>query len=194
MSLEPSRVAEVTVTRTAAQPARCSGYLVATGYVLTVEHGLREAVSVGLRLDADQEDEWTAAAEVAWSDPGLDIAVLRVVESSVVPPGAMPVVEPVRFGSMTQPRAECEALGFPLFKLRDDPDHPLADGRASQYREYCYAYGSGSQWSGRRGGTIGLRVDPPAGHPDPTRSPWEGMSGAAVFSGGYLIGVVSRIT
>ncbi|WP_328524033.1 NACHT domain-containing protein [Kribbella sp. NBC_00359] len=34
--------------------------------------------------------------------------------------------------------------------------------------------------------------DPPARHPDPNRTPWEGMSGAAVFASGHLVGVVGQ--
>jgi hypothetical protein len=45
--------------------------------------------------------------------------------------------------------------------------------------------------SNRREGTLELAVVAPRGDDEPRRSPWEGMSGAVVWCGGSVIGVVS---
>src|SRR5215218_10146249 len=44
----------------------------------------------------------------------------------------------------------------------------------------------------RREGTLEVTVAPPERDPDPERSPWEGMSGAAVWSAGRIIGLVAE--
>jgi len=191
MSLELSRVALVIAER-GESPGTCgSGYLVRDGCVLTAAHVLRgDVLSVKLRFNPDQHDEWTATAEVAWSDPGIDVAVLRIVESPAARPSPARAVTAVQFGMIAQLDVRCDAVGFPWFMLRDDSAHPAAGGLPSQYREYLHAYGPASRFSGSRDGTLSFSVSPPAPHPDPNRSPWEGMSGAAVFSGDCLVGVI----
>ena len=47
-----------------------------------------------------------------------------------------------------------------------------------------------SALSNRRSHTLELATDSPNQRPDPGRSPWEGMSGAAVWAGNRIIGVV----
>jgi hypothetical protein len=85
----------------------------------------------------------------------------------------------------------CSAMGFPWFKLRDDPAQPLDDGSPSQYRDSAHAVGTIAVLANRRQGTLEVSVPPPERDPDPERSPWEGMSGAAVWSGGRIIGLVA---
>ena len=46
--------------------------------------------------------------------------------------------------------------------------------------------------SNRREGTLEVSVTPPGRDPDPQRSPWEGMSGAAVWSAGRIIGLIAQ--
>jgi hypothetical protein len=67
----------------------------------------------------------------------------------------------------------------------------LDDGAPSQYRDSCHVSGTVSVLSNRREGTLELAVLAPHADPEPGRSPWEGMSGAVVWSGGAVIGVVS---
>jgi hypothetical protein len=76
---------------------------------------------------------------------------------------------------------ECEAVGFPLFKLRR-----MSPG--SYYRDAHHMVGKITPFSNPRSGTLELTVDPPG--PNPRESPWSGMSGAAVFAGGRLVGVL----
>lgn len=190
--LDPQRAAEVIVDRAAGAKQRGSGYLVTDWLVLTAAHVLAGAVGVGVRFNADQAGEWSAQAETAWSDSGLDIALLHIVGSSIAPPGMAPVVGRVRYGRITRPPVDCEALGFPLFKVRQDPARPGADGGESHYRDSHHAIGTATSWSNQREGTMAVDVRAPERDPVPGRSPWEGMSGAAVFSGDLLIGVIGE--
>jgi tetratricopeptide (TPR) repeat protein len=186
--LDPGRVAEVIATDADGAGRRGSGYLVTGWLVLTAAHVLAGAVRVRVRFDADRPGEWSAAAEPAWSDPGSDVALLRVAQPAPAPPGTGPEAAPVRFGRIGRPPVACEAMGFPLFKLRQEPPGP--DGAVSQYRDSHHATGTVTSWSNRRQGTVEVGVRSPGRDPRPDRSPWEGMSGAAVFSGDHLIGVI----
>jgi hypothetical protein len=81
---------------------------------------------------------------------------------------------------------------FPLFKLRRDPRSPGGGGAVSLYRDSHHATGMATSWSNRREGTLEVNVRAPERDPTPDRSPWEGMSGAPVFGGGCLIGVIGE--
>jgi tetratricopeptide (TPR) repeat protein len=160
--------------------------------VLTAAHVLNGAASVSVRFNADQAGEWGAQAEQFWADTTLDVALLRIVASTADPPGSSPSVGPVPFGRISRPPVECETLGFPLFKVREDRTLLDPNGYTSKYRDSEHATGTASSWSNRREGTMAVNLRAPERDPVPGRSPWEGMSGAAVFSAGYLIGVVGE--
>ncbi|MEU8975282.1 tetratricopeptide repeat protein [Streptomyces monashensis] len=186
-------MAEVISAGAEGEGRRCgSGYLLALGLVLTAAHVVDGAVSIRVRFNADQDGQWTARAQRAWSHPSLDIAVLHVLEESVDPPGTVPVVTRVGFGRIVRPPVECETMGFPRFKVREDPAHLGADGEPTQYRDCEHATGSATTWANQREGTLQIRVGAPGLDPDRGRSPWEGMSGAPVFSGEALVGVVGK--
>ena len=55
-----------------------------------------------------------------------------------------------------------------------------------------HAVGTCAALSNRRSGTLEISVPPPEHDPDPDASPWEGMSGAAVWSDGHIIGIVAE--
>ncbi|WP_260463496.1 trypsin-like peptidase domain-containing protein [Streptomyces sp. TRM72054] len=158
---------------------RGSGYLVAPGRVLTAAHVVAGAVGVRVRFEADRPGERTVEASVAWAHAGIDVAVLTVPQDGDVPA--------VSYGRPGEQDAvlRCTALGFPRFKLRTG-----ADG--SRFRDAEHVHATCAVLSNRREGTLDLGVTPaPAEDPDPGRDAWEGMSGAAVFSGGRLVGVVT---
>ncbi|MEV0120503.1 trypsin-like peptidase domain-containing protein [Streptomyces sp. NPDC050703] len=178
--LEPGWAAEIIVTPHGGGTRRGSGYLVRDGLVLTAEHVVHGAARVEVRFDADRPRERTHRAETVWSRAGIDAALLSVPQEK--PDGAIPV------GRVGERDAvlRCSTLGFPRFKLRADR------GSNTAYRDIRHAEGSAPVLSNRREGTLELHVQPPERDPDPHRSPWEGMSGAPVLSGGRLIGIVGR--
>lgn len=188
--LEAARVAEVLVERPGSEPGRRgSGYRVGDRCVLTAAHVVAGPVaSVRVRFDADLPGEWSAGVRVVLLAEAADIALLEITSA---PPG--PAVEQPRYAVV--PDADVvlpvSAMGFPRFKLRDDSMRHLDDGAPSQYRDSCHVSGTVSVLSNRREGTLELAVFAPHADPEPERSPWEGMSGAVVWSGGAVIGVVS---
>ncbi|MEV5977770.1 trypsin-like peptidase domain-containing protein [Streptomyces sp. NPDC052114] len=181
MGLDVGRVAEIIVTTAYGDRRRGSGCLVRDGLVLTAEHVIRGALGVEVRFDADRPGERTHRAAVAWSHAGADTALLSVPREKADGPLAL--------GRIGERDAvlRCTTLGFPRYKLRTDPT-----GAARAYRDSSHAVGSAPVLANRREGTLDLRVPPPDRDPDPDRSPWEGMSGAPVFSGERLIGIVGR--
>lgn len=195
--LAPLRVAEVMVRATGdarAPGRRGSGYRAGPGWVLTAAHVVRGAAedAVRVRFEADRPAEWTAPARVALASDEADVALLEITGPPPRGEHAAAVDHPV-YGDL--PDADLHlpwsALGFPRFKLRTDRMRLLDDGSPSQYRDSCHAHGLTSVLSNRREGTLELVVTPPAADPDPRRSPWEGMSGAAVWHDGRLVGLIS---
>ena len=87
------------------------------------------------------------------------------------------------------PAVPVAAAGCPRFKLRPAPDRP-----GVALRELEYAIGSIAALSDAKTGRFAFAVDVAPG-PDPEpgeHSPWEGMSGAAVWASGQLVGVVGQ--
>jgi hypothetical protein len=151
-----------------------------TQTVLTAAHVVRDWSVVRVRFDADQPTEWTADVTDVLEIPEVDIALLTIR----VPGGSQ--VVPARFGWPGERDNEipCSAVGFPLWKLRDGPDEP--------YRDSAHIVGSVALLANRRERSLEVRVAPPGRDPDPEVSPWEGMSGAAVFCDGQIVGVISK--
>ncbi|MFD7608372.1 trypsin-like peptidase domain-containing protein [Streptomyces mirabilis] len=181
--LRADRAAEIIVTLPDGQRRRGSGYLVSAGSVLTAAHVIAEATGILVRFDADRPGEWMAGAAVEWAHPGIDVAVLAVSGPSSV----AGILTPSAFGRVGERDVElrCSAIGFPRFKLRDDED-------GTRYRDSEHVHATCTVLSNRREGTLDLTVTPPAMPLGLQASPWEGMSGAAVFSSGRIIGVIGR--
>ncbi|WP_030779927.1 trypsin-like peptidase domain-containing protein [Streptomyces sp. NRRL S-920] len=179
--LDVRRVAEIIVTSGHGERRRGTGCLIRDGLVLTAEHVVRGARTVDVRFDADRPGERTHRAALAWSHADTDAALLTVAGEKAD--------GPLLLGGIGERDAvlRCTTLGFPRHKLRTDPT-----GAALAYRDSCHAQGSTAVLGNRREGTLDLRVPPPDRDPDPDRSPWEGMSGAPVFSGERLVGIVAR--
>ncbi|MET9965723.1 trypsin-like peptidase domain-containing protein [Streptomyces sp. NPDC006356] len=187
--LRAEQVAEIIVSlpEPEGRGRRGSGYLVAPGRVLTAAHVVEGAVGVRVRFEAGRPGEWAVGATVAWKHDGIDVAVLALPESAL-PERAVIGFRPVSLGEVSDHDAvlSCTAMGFPRFKLR-------ADAAGRNFRDAEHMDAKCAVLANRREGTLDLRITaPPAEDPDPEPDAWEGMSGAAVFSGGYLIGVVSR--
>ena len=178
---EAGRVAEILVSLpNGKQARRGSGYLVSSETVITAAHVVSGALAVRVRLNADQADEW--AVDVGeWAEyPAADLALLAVPARGEVP------LAPCSFGRIGDRDAvvQCSAVGFPRFKLRRD--------RRGLYRDSCHVAGAAAVLSNRRERTLEVSVPAPAEDPDPAVSPWEGMSGAVVFSAGRVVAMISE--
>jgi len=177
--LEADRVAEILVTPGMDEPARRgSGYRVTAQTVLTSEHVVRGAPKVRVRFDADQAGEWSADVIGVLEVPEIDVALL-----TITPRGDCEVT-PAEFGRISERDAVigCSAVGFPLWKLRED--------RGGLFRDSAHVVGGAAMLANRREGTLEITVAPPGCDPDPKVSPWQGMSGAAVFCNGRIVGII----
>ena len=189
--VEGRRVVQVIARGASGDGVRGTGYLAGGAVALTAAHVVRGALSITVRQVLGPGRLAESAAQVAWidADGHTDLAVLRITagtEQAAAFPTDLP---PLRLGRVVGP-VECEAVGFPLFKLR-----PPAPGQASgdpAYRDTHHARGMTSPLSDGYGGTLEVTVEPPREDPDPRESPWAGMSGAALFADGMLVGVVSE--
>ncbi|MEU0755683.1 hypothetical protein [Streptomyces albogriseolus] len=151
---------------------RGSGYRVTTDVVLTAGHVIKGHRSIRVRFPHDPGRE--VPARLLW-ETGRVAALLVVLDDEV---------EPTRYGLVERRngRTFCEAVGFPLFKFRDSR------------RDSSHLYGSINPMSNLLTGTLDVTVDnpPPELGQGPESTPWEGMSGAAVFVRDRLVGVVDR--
>ncbi len=185
-----ARVAEIIVAR-GMENTRGSGYLVSSSWVLTACHVVHDAVSIGVWLGASSEltPEASVAVDVGrvLMIPAADLALVPV-DRHVNDPSC----EPVLFGRLDRdagPPVPVAAAGCPRFKLRPNPAHPNI-----QLRDVMYAIGTIAGLSDVKTHMYAFAVDVvPSTDPEPDKhSPWEGMSGAAIWGNGRLIGVVGQ--
>jgi TPR repeat protein len=119
-----------------------------------------------------------AVATVVWpvDRPVADAALLKIATDGWAPPGGL---RSVRWGKITgsTPGVPCEAIGFPRV-LRDE----------NTGRDTDHMQGSINPGSQLRGAQYDIHVTSRV--PEAVGKPWAGMSGAALFSGDLLIGVV----
>ncbi len=194
MTVESWRVAQIVADRGGGIDSfRGSGYLVAPGVVLTAAHVLAGASAVRVRLDVGQRAEIEVPPERWWADPdghhGTDLAVI-VIPADVT---AGRDVERARFGRISDCTAvlAVQALGFPRHKLRSAAANT---GKPEVFRDLDQVTGHAPVAANRRQGTLAVYLDdpPPAAPERAGPSPWEGMSGAAVWAGSRIIGVVAE--
>lgn len=185
--LDEGRAVQLLIVRDAKVIRVGSGYLVTDGLVLTAAHVVGDDTVIVRRVSG-RRPMHEFAGVVVWSDAGADIAVVRLDGSAgdEAPAGLLPL----RYGRVDG-HVACEALGFPRFKLRQDAP---AAGVTQQdwYRDTHQAIGTIAPLSNLRQGTLEITVPPPEYDAAPPHSPWEGMSGAAVFAGGALVGVINE--
>jgi hypothetical protein len=171
---DPERVVEVFAPAANDGGSYGSGYFVTRSLVLTVGH------VVGVSADCEVRhlgaEEWTPA-RVVWRGVGCDAALLRASKEV----GSW---ESVRFGRLASyQRAPCEGVGFPWAQA--EPKTGVRD--TEQIR------GEIPPLTGIKGRLLNVDL---AGQSVPLplesgHSPWEGMSGAALFCGPLLVGIVS---
>ena len=100
-------------------------------------------------------------------------------------------VDPARFGRISDGTAVLvvQAFGFPRFKLREGPEG-LSGPRV--FRDLDQMTGHAPVAANRRQGTLAIYLnDPPPASPE-KGSPWEGMSGAAVWAADRIVAVVAE--
>jgi hypothetical protein len=154
-----------------------SGYLIANGMVLTAAHVLEPAEGMTAQKGQQAEakrigGDWQAAT-VAWVDAARDVAVLSC-------PG-LRADGGIRWGRLTGPDpVDWGAAGFPAASA----DHAV--GRRAEH-----VFGRTSPISDRIAGRLALTVE--SRKATGGDSPWAGLSGAAVFCGDYLVGVVTAV-
>lgn len=186
--IDPDRVAEILIDLPDGSQRRGSGYRVTTESVLTAAHVITGAARVRVRFNADRPEAWTASAGPIVVAAEGDVAVL------MIDPDGGPSIESAGFGRLGDRDAvlECRLLGFPRFKLRKNLLQQQL-GVQEQYRDTAHIVGSVGVLSNRREGTLEISIaTPPAADRDPRHSPWEGMSGAAVFMRGRIVGLISE--
>ncbi len=171
------RVVEVWVPDGSSSGGRFgSGYLIGDGRVLTAAHLL---AGVGACEVRPVGAEWTQG-EVAWSDSDSDLAVLRAAHRSDA------ARLHTRFGRFAGgARAPIRAVGLPIAQRRSNATPDIRDVEE--------IVGEVAPLSGTKSGVLTVHVTGSVPSEDPTeQSPWGGMSGAALFSGPLLVGVVSQ--
>jgi hypothetical protein len=180
--VDPHRVAEVIVEGSGGTGRRGSGYRVASGVVLTAAHVVADADTgdVRLRFDADTRGEWTTPALDIVADPASDLAAVLIDA-----PGTVPASSFGRIGDHPDMLA-VQAVGFPRFKLKD-----YADPWDGAYRDSHQAVGRVAPLSNLRSGSLEVTIGSPEYDADRHASPWEGMSGAALWAGHLIVGVVT---
>lgn len=186
--VDARRVAQLIVEHSGGD-RRGSGYRVTDTEVLTAAHVVADARKVSVVFNADLSEEWRDQEATVRLRGAGDVAVV-----TIAPPPGEQRVEPARFGRLDRRAAQvpCRMVGFPLFKLRSDPLVGVDTAVPAPYRDVHQADGTIPTLSNWREGTFEINVDAPAEDPDPLHSPWEGMSGAAVWCAGLIVGVVDR--
>lgn len=169
LTLKAERVVEVWAP--ASERPFGSGYLISDGLVLTAGHVV-DGAGRGIEVRPLGQDAWIRA-RVVWRGKLGDVALLRLTRRR---PGRLHV----RIGQFaTDRRAQCRGVGFPLAQehggVRDTED----------------IVGEIVPGAGAKRGvlTVTIQGSVPAAD-DSGHSPWEGMSGAAIFSAELLVGVV----
>jgi len=172
-------VAEVYTPAGGGRPARFgSGYLLTDALALTAAHVVG-APGARCRVRELGAQGWHAAL-VAWRGDAADAAVLALDESRT---GAPPRTLPPLGALATDVGMPCRALGFPSAQQRR--------GRTGVIRDTEEITGEIAPLSAVKKGLLTVHVGRSVPLPGPAgTSPWEGMSGAAVFCGRLLVGVV----
>ena len=173
MSLDQDRITEVWVPDATGAGQVGSGYLLEDGLVLTAKHVLKDAQEGKCEVRLLGTEGWVPASE-KWVGQSVDAALL---ESGLQSPAHSHVL----WGEIKgKELTACTAVGFPWAQERPD-----------SVRDTEQLFGHIAPVTAVKEGLYGVSVitSPPAPRPD-DGSPWSGMSGAALFSGPYLVGVI----
>ncbi|TYR64108.1 trypsin-like peptidase domain-containing protein [Streptomyces parvus] len=159
-----------------------TGYLVGPGLVLTAAHVVLvgdDARSTPVAVGGPGREP--VEGEVVWwrQDEKADAALVRVPAARDAGPLSRP---PTRFGALVSalPAQSAEAIGFPRLQ------------KYGSVRDQEHFAGRLSPQTGAVSGHYELSSSTPLPGPRPGEdvASWAGMSGAAVFSNGLLVGIV----
>ena len=174
-----------------------SGCIVAGSTVLTAAHVVAGAASIEVR-DPNKVPYAASCDQQLIGDehgPGPDLAIVDIAERAdsaedrpLSELGPIPLAKVNRESKEGAVVDRCQAIGYPSFAELPGP---------SDIRETVGAFGFIPVASGLVRGLLSLQV---IGPPHPIlpgsgalrESEWSGMSGAPVFAGGYLVGVVTE--
>ena len=180
MPLQFSRVAQLTLPLVTGGTRVGSGFLLAERLVLTAGHIADDELDGPIRVSLPYVAA-SATGSTVWSGSGagLDAALIELDRPPTGP--QLTQWRSVRWGRLTgqQPGVPAMAVGFP-WVLRGDDGQRVPDQVAGRINP---------------GAAMGQRYDlnVEGAHPlsrARDRSPWSGLSGAALFSGNLLIGVL----
>ncbi len=182
-----SRVVEVIATNAVGGRVEFrygSGYVVGGGVVLTAAHVVHDADEILVR--DTRKAQRPAVIELIGDPDGADLALLRVDLGVAYP--RLPVAQIRRDSPIAETITDGHTVGYPKYKEVSTPDGPM--------RETAGLDGTISASSNLITGALSLHcVTGPSNWsapPHPGDNPWSGMSGAPVFSGPHLLGVVTR--
>lgn len=182
-----ARVAQLTVTDLRGVRRLGSGYLLADGVVLTAGHVLDGAAEVVVTFRPDRDVQRRVQAVSWWADAGTDLGLVSIA------PGI--AVEPALFGRLPA-RADVvavHAVGFPRWKMRNaDGTVPVEGDGKRRFRESAHIVGSSPLQSNSRRRTLEVVLPAAPAESADGHSPWEGMSGAALWVGELIVGVVAQ--
>ena len=167
----------------AAQGLHGSGYLLAPGLVLTARHVVDGLATTDLRLLAADEDGLPGGvgawqhAQVAWAG-GADLDLALLAPPANAPPFRATAIATTLARVDGRAPIRVDALGFPRAML--SPTHS----------DTLHLEAAIDAWSGVRGEA--LMLDVRTARPAEGEG-WKGMSGAAVFAGDRLVGVIEAV-
>ncbi|QGZ49581.1 NACHT domain-containing protein [Streptomyces sp. QHH-9511] len=160
-----------------------SGVLLTDDTVLTCAHVLEAGFSAWASVPGRRD---RVLCRVVWSDQQLDAALLQAPESLI--PGTVTTLNTttVRLGTVAteRPLPDCEIVGFPRVQRYDE-------GRRLESDQYT---GTVLPLAGLIRRTMVLELDRASvTERDDGASPLAGLSGAPVFAGSGLLGIVKEV-
>ncbi|MEU9557291.1 NACHT domain-containing protein [Streptomyces fumanus] len=158
-----------------------SGVLLSPWHVLTARHVIEGGAVEVIHPSARN----TTPSKVIWENEALDVAVLRADSPLVSVERAAPMGR-LRVGRVAtpEPLPHCQIVGFPEIQRYGEED-------ALEYDQYRVSV---LPMAGRMRRTLVCELDrPPADEAGRRDSPLQGLSGAPVFAGAVLLGIVTEV-
>ena len=161
-----------------------SGVLLTDDTVLTCAHVVAAGYTAWVSVPGLRD---RVLCRVIWSDQQLDAALLKAPESLI--PGLVTTLlntTTIQLATVAteRPLPGCEVVGFPRIQRYDE-------GRKLEIDQYT---GTVLPLAGLIRRTMVLELDrPPATEPSDGASPLAGLSGAPVFAGSGLLGIVKAV-